>query len=116
MIVPFVSEILAQFVYQLRYEDIPQFVRERAKDLMLDAVGIAFASTKFDFAHKALDGLSFVGTGNCAVIGMPARFAARDAAVMNGVLIHGLDYDDTHFEGVAHASANCFPCGCVKRS
>jgi 2-methylcitrate dehydratase PrpD len=29
---------------------------------------------------------------------------------MNGVLIHGLDYDDTHLEGVVHASASCFSC------
>jgi 2-methylcitrate dehydratase PrpD len=107
---PYISETLAQFVHQLRYEDIPEHVRERAKDLMLDAIGIAFASTKFEFAGKALAGLSFFGGGERAVIGMPAKLALRDAAVMNGVLIHGLDYDDTHLEGVVHASASCFPC------
>ena len=107
---PFMSETLAQFVHQLRYEDIPTPVRERAKDLMLDAAGIAFASTKFDFAGKALAGLRFFGSGNRAVIGMPAKLALRDAAIMNGVLIHGLDYDDTHLEGVVHASASCFSC------
>lgn len=107
---PYISETLAQFVHQLRYEDIPEQVRERAKDLMLDAIGIAFASTKFDFADKALAGLKFFGSGPRTVIGMPAQLALRDAAVMNGVLIHGLDYDDTHLEGVVHASASCFSC------
>ena len=107
---PYISETLAQFVYQLRYEDIPTTVRERAKDLMLDAIGIAFASTKFEFADKALAGLQFFGGGTRTVIGMPAKLALRDAAVMNGVLIHGLDYDDTHLEGVVHASASCFSC------
>jgi 2-methylcitrate dehydratase PrpD len=107
---PYISETLAQFVHQLRYEDIPTQVRERAKDLMLDAIGIAFASTKFEFADKALAGLSFFGKGERVVIGMPAKLALRDAAVMNGVLIHGLDYDDTHLEGVVHASASCFSC------
>ena len=47
-----ISKTLAQFVHQLRFEDIPAHVRERAKDLMLDATGIAFASTKFEFADK----------------------------------------------------------------
>ena len=28
---------------------------------------------------------------------------------MNGFLIHGLDYDDTHTRGVIHATASCFP-------
>ena len=107
---PLISETLAQFVHQLHYQDIPVPVRERAKDLMLDAIGIAFASTKFEFAEKALAGVSFFGSGARAVIGMPARLALRDAAVMNGVLIHGLDYDDTHLEGVVHASASCFSC------
>ena len=106
----YISETLAQFVYQLRFEDIPAPVRERAKDLMLDAIGIAFASTKFEFADKALAGLQFFGVGNRAVIGMSAKLSLRDAAVMNGVLIHGLDYDDTHLEGVVHASASCFSC------
>ena len=105
-----ISKTLAQFVHQLRFEDIPAHVRERAKDLMLDATGIAFASTKFEFADKALAGLSFFGKGERTVIGMPAKLALRDAAVMNGVLIHGLDYDDTHLEGVVHASASCFSC------
>ena len=106
----YISEILAQFVHQLRYEDIPAGVRERAKELMLDAVGIAFASTTFEFADRALAGLKFFGTGTRGVIGLPAKLALRDAAVMNGVLIHGLDYDDTHLEGVVHASASCFSC------
>ncbi len=104
------SETLAQFVHAMRFEDIPAAVRERAKDLMLDATGIAFASTTFEFADKALAGVSFFGKGERAVIGMPAKLALRDAAVMNGVLIHGLDYDDTHLEGVVHASASCFSC------
>lgn len=106
----YIAETLAQFVHELRYDDIPAEVCERAKDLMLDAIGIAFASTKFEFADKTLAGLKFFGDGPRAVIGMNARLALRDAAVMNGVLIHGLDYDDTHLEGVVHASASCFSC------
>ena len=32
------------------------------------------------------------------------RLSARDAAVMNGYLCHGLDYDDTHVAGIIHAT------------
>ncbi len=45
------SEHLARYVAAFRYEDIPQQTRERAKLLVLDAVGIALASTQYDFAH-----------------------------------------------------------------
>ena len=74
-----------------------------------DAMRAAARGEVADY-EKALAGVSFFGSGARAVIGMPARLALRDAAVMNGVLIHGLDYDDTHLEGVVHASASCFSC------
>ena len=62
-----VSETIAQFVHQLRHEDIPSNVRERVKDLMLDCVGIAFASTRFEYAGKALAGtpVDVVFVGSC---------------------------------------------------
>ena len=105
-----IAEDLARFAAQLRYEDIPQDVRECAKYLILDAVGIAFASTRQPYADAALAGLAEFGSGPGVVIGMRERLSVRDAIVMNGVLVHGLDYDDTHPEGVIHSTASCFPC------
>src|ERR1700674_111359 len=91
------SAHLANFVASFRYEDIPQKTVERAKLLMLDAVGIALASTQYDFAHRILSGLNALNEGgNSSLIGLPGRLSLRDAVVMNGVLVHGLDYDDTH--------------------
>src|SRR5215510_11325776 len=92
-----VAQKLAHYVAGFRYEDIPQATRERAKLLALDAVGIAFASTQYDFAHRILTGLSTLNEGGrSSLIGMPGRLALRDAVIMNGVLVHGIDYDDTH--------------------
>ncbi len=105
-----ISERLATFASDLRYEDIPSAVTERAKYLVLDALGIALASTKFGFAKDALAGLSVFEPGERAAFGMGRRLALRDAVTLNGVLVHGLDYDDTHIEGVVHVSSSCFPC------
>ena len=107
---PLISEQLAQFVAGVHCTDIPADVRERARYLMLDAVGIAFASTKCEYARRALDGYASLDKGNAIVVGMNERLTVRDSAAMNGVLIHGLDYDDTHLEGVMHVSSSCFPC------
>ncbi len=101
---------LARFAARLRDEDIPDGVRHRAAHHVLDAVGIAFASSRMDFAHRTLTavrGLS--GTGEVPVIGMPARLPPRDAAMVNGLLVHGLDFDDTHLGGVIHPTASIFP-------
>jgi 2-methylcitrate dehydratase PrpD len=106
-----VAQKVAQYVSGFRYEDIPQATRERAKLLMLDAVGIALASTQYDFAHRILSGLTSLSEGSSAsLIGLPGKLALRDAVIMNGALVHGLDYDDTHIRAIIHATASAFPC------
>lgn len=105
-----ISQAYAAFAADLRFEDIPAPVVERAKLHILDAVGTALAATRFDFAAKTLDGLRALSEGgDYPVIGMPARLPLRDAALMNGVLVHGLDFDDTHTGGVIHGTASALP-------
>lgn len=104
-----ISQIISNKSKSFNYDGIPQKVRERARHLILDAFGIAFASTRFDFSRHTLDGLQMLSegtTGEVPVVGMDTRLPVRDAAVMNGLLIHGLDYDDTHPSGIIHATAS----------
>jgi 2-methylcitrate dehydratase PrpD len=103
------SQQVAQFVALRAYDDIPQAVRERAKLIMLDAIGTAFAASRYPFAPVALSALSSLGGGDSVVIGMDTKLALRDAVVMNGILVHGLDYDDTYLPGSVHLSASCVP-------
>ena len=104
------ADVLSQFALLLGYDDIPATVRERAKHLILNSVGIALASTKYPFASVSLAALEELGTGTSAVIGVGRRLSLRDAVLMNGILVHGLDFDDTHSRGVIHATASSFPC------
>jgi 2-methylcitrate dehydratase PrpD len=108
-----VSEELAQFALGLSYAEIPAAVRDRGKHLILDSVGIALASTTYPFASVSFAALEQLGTGGSPVIGIGRRLALRDAALMNGILIHGLDFDDTHSRGVIHATSSSFPCALV---
>jgi 2-methylcitrate dehydratase PrpD len=105
-----IADRLAAFAADLRFEEIPREVRERAKHLILDALGIALASTRRDFARRALAGLEALGDrGEVPAIGFGTRLTARDAAILNGILCHGLDFDDTHLAGIVHATASAFP-------
>src|SRR6202521_840681 len=107
---PLIAEDLARFVGGFSADSIPATVVARAKHLILDAVGIALASTTYDFAHRAMTAIAgLAGTGDAAVIGMPARLPMRAAALLNGILIHGLDSDDTHTGGVIHATSSLLP-------
>jgi 2-methylcitrate dehydratase PrpD len=106
----FISETFARFAAELKYENIPEPIRLRAKLLMLDAIGIALASSKYDFARKALAGVSRFGEGTHRVINFDRKLALRDAVMMNGILVHGLDYDDTYLPGAVHTTASSVPC------
>ena len=73
---------------------------------MLDALGIALASSGFDFAGPTLDGARKMGSGDAAhAIGSGAALPPAGAALVNGTLIHGLDFDDTHIGAIYHATA-----------
>ncbi|MGD9946050.1 MAG: MmgE/PrpD family protein, partial [Burkholderiaceae bacterium] len=105
-----VSTALADFAHDWAGTDIPAPVREQARLHLLDSIGIALASGTQEWAHRtftALHGLG--GDGAYPVIGLPRGLTARDAATLNGVLVHGLDYDDTHIAGVIHVSASQVP-------
>jgi 2-methylcitrate dehydratase PrpD len=104
-----ISEELSEYTDQLRLEQVPGNVQRSAKHLILDAVGIAFAASTFDFAHQTINALASFGAGDSDVIGMPVKLALRDAVLANGSLIHGLDFDDTHLQGVVHITSSCFP-------
>ena len=104
-----ISQTYADFAAGVTSATIPQAARDAAKLLILDGVGIALAASTFPFAQEAMAGLQEFGAGNMPVIGRPERLTLRDAAIMNGLLIHGLDFDDTHLAGVVHITASAFP-------
>ena len=105
-----IAHTLARFARGLILDDVPAAVIERAKLHILDALGIGLAASRYDFSHKTLTAIrGLAGDGAYPVIGMSAGLPLRDAAQMNGFLIHALDYDDTHVGGVIHATASAVP-------
>jgi len=104
------SRAIAERALALSVDDVPDDIWRYLKLCLADAVGIAFASRHYDFASTSLQSLDRLGSeGSASIIGQEHRVALRDAALMNGLLIHGLDYDDTHLASVVHCSASAFP-------
>ncbi|GAA1836760.1 MmgE/PrpD family protein [Pseudonocardia ailaonensis] len=100
---------VGEFAARAELSDVPTEVLERARHLVLDAVGLAFASSAYPFPAVALKALQTFGGGDHPILGMAERLSPRDAAVLNGVLIHGMDFDDTHIPAVTHVSAAALP-------
>lgn len=104
------SRALAHFASTLRLEDVPTAVRERAKLHILDAIGVGYAAHAYEFSRHAIAGALAIGaSGACSVLGHAGRFDVRDAALLHGVLIHGLDFDDTHLASIVHPTATSLP-------
>jgi 2-methylcitrate dehydratase PrpD len=106
-----ISTQLARFVTQLELKNIPAPVQEKALQLILDGTGIAYASSNYEFSKTALQALrAFAEPGSFHVLGTGEKMPYRDAALANGLLIHGLDFDDTHVAGVVHMTSTVWPC------
>ncbi len=104
-----ISEQYSEFTETFSYDAIPEHVRRQARHLILDSAGIALAASTYEFAHKTVTALASFGSGDSDVFGMPIKLPLRDAVFANGAMIHGLDFDDTHLQGVIHITASCFP-------
>jgi 2-methylcitrate dehydratase PrpD len=108
--VPQPARELAAFAAGLTLEAVPERVRDRAKLLILDAVGVALASNAYPYAGASVAGLvALGGAGECSLIGRSERLPVRDAALANGILVHGLDFDDTHLTSIVHPTAASLP-------
>ncbi len=105
-----IAEKISEFGLSLQYDDIPSEVREKAKDLILDTTGICLRSATFDFGRIVLDLVqSWGGSPESSIVGSGMKTCMHHAAFANGVLGHGLDFDDTHTESVVHPSACMVP-------
>jgi 2-methylcitrate dehydratase PrpD len=105
---------IARFAAGFRLTEVPEAVRHRAKLHILDALGLALASNAQDYGKRTIEGVCAMsasegGGGSCSVIGRSERLGVRDAALVNGVLIHGLDFDDTHLASIIHPTATSLP-------
>src|ERR1700712_5193078 len=104
---------LAAYVADLRFEDIPHEVLQRAKVLTLDFLGSAIRARRDAESTpsllKMLEALALDGTGESTVFGDTKTWTPAVAALLNGALGHSLDFDDTHADSSLHASAPVVP-------
>ncbi|TAM69122.1 MAG: MmgE/PrpD family protein, partial [Chloroflexota bacterium] len=104
------TDALAAFVAGLTYDGIPAAVRERVKDLLLDAIASGLAGTSSDEVPQierlaeALAG----GVGASTVIAGQPRSAAG-AALVNGYLITAATVCDVHRPTLCHVTPEVVP-------
>jgi 2-methylcitrate dehydratase PrpD len=90
------TEYVADFAHVLEHEGIPQSVREKAIEHILDGYGLALsghAEEGHDIMRRYAERVSC--TGEVRVLGTSIRSSAEVAALLNGLAMHAMDYDDT---------------------
>jgi 2-methylcitrate dehydratase PrpD len=104
------SQELGHFAAGTTFESLPPVVVESVRARVLDILGIAAAAAPLD-TSRAVRRLtrSQGGVADSSAVGVPERLPAAQAAFVNGVLAHSLDYDDTHLPSVLHPSATVVP-------
>ncbi|MGJ5084330.1 MmgE/PrpD family protein [Bradyrhizobium sp. HKCCYLRH1065] len=104
---------LAAYVAELKYDDIPPEVLDRAKVLTLDFLGSAIRARReaesTPSVVKMLAALKLDAAGEATVFGDDRTWTPAVAALLNGTMGHSLDFDDTHADSSLHPSAPVVP-------
>jgi 2-methylcitrate dehydratase PrpD len=104
------AERFARFSSSVTIDAIPSEVVQAAKLHILDTLGCGLAAHACDTAPAAREAMAEPGvSGPATAIGVTDGLPAADAALVNGVTCHALDFDDTHTGAIAHVSVAVVP-------
>ena len=103
------TQVLAEYVNQTSFSALPKEVVRKAKGIVLDTLGCGIAGytlASHEF-HWILDLVKEMGGNPQSTVFLEGmKTSAPQAALVNGVLIHTVDFDDTHMGSIAHLGAS----------
>ena len=104
------AAVLASFCTTIRWDELPQDVRDRTVEFLLDHLGVTLrgsveASSKpaYDFVQGMQSG------GDATVIGAGFSSTAAWAAMANGIAAHAIEMDDVTNESSLHPAVAVMP-------
>jgi 2-methylcitrate dehydratase PrpD len=107
---PGITQNLARFVVEARWDDVPEPVRHEAKRAPLNFFAVALAGCRTGPVELALQSLAeFSDRRQATVIGRGERMDALSAAFLNAAGANVFDFCDTHLPTVIHPTAPVAP-------
>ncbi len=105
-----VTRLLARFVVDSKWSDIPEAARKEAARSVVNWVGCALGGARHETMDCALSALSDLsGPRTATVLGRKERLDVLHASLLNGISSHVLDFDDTHLETIIHPAGPVAP-------
>lgn len=102
-----VAEHLVDSIQKVDADRLPEGLRRKCEDLLVDIVGLCITARNEDYVQAQIAGWD--DEGPCTAIGHPRSMSAAGAACVNGTAAHGEDFDDTFEGGPIHAGAVIVP-------
>ena len=91
-----ISRQIAEFVYSTDYETFPNQVVDKAKQCLLDSLGVALYGSRFEASKISLKVIKQIGgSEESTILGTPYKAPCPLAAMANGIRAHVADYDDS---------------------
>lgn len=101
---------LADYAARVRYQDLPADVVEITKKFILDTLGTSFAGSSApgcEAVARLISGDGGRQESTLFVFGN--RVPTANAALVNSMLAHAIEFDDTHDATTVHANASVLP-------
>jgi len=103
------TQVLAQFAATLRYEDLPQRVREHCKNLILDALACAVAGHRGEETGQVAALAAALAPGSEASVIGGETSSLAGATLLNGYLITAVTMCDVHRATMTHITPEIVP-------
>ena len=105
------ARTLSSFATALSFDAIPPLDRERARQCVIDAVGVMLLGSRLPWGTMVADYARHYGSGGTSrMLGLPDRVSAPLAALANGVFAHGFELDSLRKPGAGvHPGAALVP-------
>lgn len=104
------TRTLANWVANLRYEDIPETVRDHARRFILDNFGCQVAGATLPWSRSYYDMMRDTRSGSHSTIAyFGDKMAPDDAAFLNSTFNHANETDDTHLKSPTHPGGIAVP-------
>src|SRR5262244_786467 len=98
-----VTRTLADYIVSAKPSDLPASVRKEAARTLLNWVGCTLGGSRHETVGIAISAMAlFSGPAQASILGRHERFDILNAALINGISSHVLDYDDTHSHNIIH--------------
>jgi 2-methylcitrate dehydratase PrpD len=102
-------QTVIDYVRGLAYQDVPPAIVQKAKDVILDEIGVILAASRYPAGKIATEiAREQGGSPQSSVMGADLKTSMVNAALANGIMGHDMELDES-FTGGLHAAAVIVP-------